>query len=191
LALNRGHHICLPSIPVLDAPRLNSELNDISQSYIANFVQVEKKDGRPFRLTFPHGLQGVKRELKEDQQAFLKFIGSFMPLEPQVSSGGVQIKFSKQQETPRRRVEFIRMTYSDANLNVPSARQALGKEFEVINATAQALSRLQAGLEAQEQADITDMPDEELEWREDLKADLTASPGTGPGTGGSLQRWSL
>lgn len=186
LALNRGHHICLPSIPVLDAPRLNSELNDISQSYIANFVQVEKKEGRPYRLTFPHSLQGVKRELKEDQHAFLKFIGSFMPMEPQVSTTvGVQIKFSKQPETPRRRVELIRMTYSDANLNVASARQALGKEFEVINATAQALSRLQAGLEAQEQADITDMPDEELEWADDVKADITASPD------GKPHLWSL
>lgn len=190
LVLNRGSLLSLPSIPVLDAPRLNSQLNDIAQSYVANFVQVEKQDGRPIRLTFPASLQGVKRELKEDQHAFLKFIATFMPLERQVTSGGVQVKFVKLQEAPRRRADFIRMQYSDANLNVCSRPQAatLGNEFEVINATAQALAKLQG-----EAADTpTDLPDEELEWPSSLPPVMPAeSKMANAAAPLSLQRWSL
>jgi hypothetical protein len=191
LVLNRGNLTCLPSIPILDAPRLNSELNDVAQSYVTNFVQVEKQEGRPIRLTFPHSLQGVKRELKEDKHAFLKFIATFMPLERQVSSGGVQVKFVRLQDGPRRRADFIRMNYSDANLNVSARPQALGNEFEIINSTAQALAKLQ-GQESPAPIGSTDMPDEELEWPESLPPAIQAGTlSANVFSPLSLQRWSL
>jgi len=158
VTFNRGNKSCISAIPVFHGTRLNSELNDVMRQFVGAFVQVQERDGKPIRVTLPHCCQGVKQELvgQLDPQAVLTYIWTFMPKDQARPTPKTQLKFLKCNEEMRRRMDITKAAYSDPNLSDASLAKP-GKEFEVINATAQALARLPASpaspkeLNAQEQ----------------------------------------
>uniref|UniRef100_A0A7S4R279 DUF547 domain-containing protein n=1 Tax=Alexandrium monilatum TaxID=311494 RepID=A0A7S4R279_9DINO len=127
LIMNGCNKGSMASIPVFHAARLNSELDDIAQQFVAQFVEVDVKDGRVTKAVLPHGCYLIKQELmgKGDMQALLKFLWKFMPEGSAKPTGKTQIKFQGKKEEMRKRVEMVKAVYTDSSLNVPLPPEAL------------------------------------------------------------------
>lgn len=123
LCLNRGHMSCPKTIPVFHASRLERELDDVAQAFLAEYAKIEETaDGLPFRMTLPQFIGGIKKEFQsESPDALLKFLWPLVPREGQgaPTPPSIPVKFVRRDVGPRPRIEFTKGTYKDPDLQVP------------------------------------------------------------------------
>mmetsp|Transcript_23868 Transcript_23868/g.68286 ORF Transcript_23868/g.68286 Transcript_23868/m.68286 type:complete len:429 (+) Transcript_23868:411-1697(+) len=118
--LNRCNKSSMKGIPIFHIGRLNGELDDIARQFAAIFVEVHERDGRVIKATLPWCCQSIKQQLvgNPNPQALLHFVWNFMPEGPKPFTG-TQVKFLKNQEEMRKRVDMVKAVYTDPSFNVP------------------------------------------------------------------------
>jgi len=146
LCLNRGNYSCPYEIPVFHVNRLNSELDEVARKFVAEFVHVQDRDGRPVRVDLPESCKAFVKELSPDPKQVLQYFWKFMPSDSVQPHSTTRLKFCKGNEEPRDRSELKKFAYSDPNLMTEtfSGLPQVGPEFDAIFGTAQALSKLVA-----------------------------------------------
>mmetsp|Transcript_21886 Transcript_21886/g.75263 ORF Transcript_21886/g.75263 Transcript_21886/m.75263 type:complete len:1175 (-) Transcript_21886:83-3607(-) len=145
-ALNRGKKACSKSIPVFHENRLNAEIDNVACAFVQEMVQVEEKDreGRPSRVQLPARCKLFTSELSPEAGVVLEYIWRFMPPGTPMPAPGCKLRFAKGAEEPWDRSDMVKFVYSDPNLNKETfgGVEQVGKEFDAIATTAQALAKL-------------------------------------------------
>lgn len=142
LGLNRGHHSCLPDIPVFHAENVHKELDNVARKFVAEFVQVQVRDGRPVRATMPDSCKAFTQEMGT--------LWRFMPSERVVPTESTRLKFQKGNEDPRQRSDFRKLdlivhTHShSAKKEVRSTHKEVSGELTVVTGTTLVLATLAA-----------------------------------------------
>jgi len=121
LCLNRGNLSCLRSVPIFRGACLEAQLDEVSRTFIAEFVEFQAQENSKTRVTLPHCCRMMKRDLNMDHQALLNFVWKFMSADshptPKVSD--TRLSFSKFRPEPRPSKDLGPMVFSDPALNVP------------------------------------------------------------------------
>mmetsp|Transcript_127726 Transcript_127726/g.357620 ORF Transcript_127726/g.357620 Transcript_127726/m.357620 type:complete len:1173 (+) Transcript_127726:49-3567(+) len=144
LCISRGTTSSLAEIAVFHANRLNLQLDDVARKFVAEFVTVVEKDGKPVRVDLPERCRALEQDLNFESKHVLTFLWSFMPADTPEPLPTTRVKYTKGVEEFRAKSDLRKLQHSDPNLSKDSfgGLPDVGAEFDAIANTAKQLARL-------------------------------------------------
>mmetsp|Transcript_6055 Transcript_6055/g.13397 ORF Transcript_6055/g.13397 Transcript_6055/m.13397 type:complete len:1098 (+) Transcript_6055:76-3369(+) len=110
LVLNRGNMESLKSIPIFSADILDKQITAVCKSFLVEYMQQKTSTlGQPVIL-LPHVCRGLHREMQRDRDAYLKFLGQYLPNEKKLNEKA-QLAFRKYLGVPRKFGDLQRISY--------------------------------------------------------------------------------